>query len=88
MMQSQSTATMLSGIKHGRKWRATRRRIRWLFTFKGKMQSQTEIGFIHRNEFYAGEFFNQNIGYIYGGFRPIRDISFLLYAQYGIKLIK
>ena len=56
------------------------------FTFKGKMQSQTEIGFIHRNEFYAGEFFNQNIGYIYGGFRPIRDISFLLYAQYGSKI--
>ena len=56
------------------------------FTFKGKMQSQTEIGFIHRNEFYAGQFFNQNIAYIYGGFRPIRDIRFLLYAQYGSKI--
>ncbi len=56
------------------------------FTFKGKMQSQTEIGFIHRNEFYAGQFFNQNIAYIYGGFRPIRDIRFLLYAQYGNKI--
>ncbi|WP_141687251.1 carbohydrate binding family 9 domain-containing protein [Pseudoalteromonas lipolytica] len=56
------------------------------FTFKGKMQSQTEIGFIHRNEFYAGQFFNQNIAYIYGGFRPIRDIRFLLYALYGSKI--
>ncbi len=56
------------------------------FTFKGKMQSQTEIGFIHRNEFYAGQFFNQNIAYIYGGFRPIRDIRLLLYAQYGSKI--
>ncbi|WP_404343859.1 DUF5916 domain-containing protein [Pseudoalteromonas mariniglutinosa] len=53
---------------------------------KGQMQSSLEVGFIHRNERYNERFYNQNIGYVYGGFRPLKDLRFILYGEFGSKI--
>ncbi|MCQ8878436.1 carbohydrate binding family 9 domain-containing protein [Pseudoalteromonas shioyasakiensis] len=53
---------------------------------KGQMQSFLEVGFVHRNENYYNNFYNQNIGYIWGGFNPSKDITLNLYTEFGSKI--
>ncbi|MBE0457524.1 carbohydrate binding family 9 domain-containing protein [Pseudoalteromonas sp. KG3] len=53
---------------------------------KGQLQSSLEFGLIHRNESYYGNFYNQNIGYIYGGFSPTKDLRITLYSEFGSKI--
>ena len=53
---------------------------------KGQMQSFLELGFIHRKENYYDNFYNQNIGYIWGGFKPTKNITLNLYSEFGSKI--
>jgi len=53
---------------------------------KGQMQSFLEVGYVHRNENYDDKFYNQNIGYIWGGFKPSKDITLNLYTEFGSKI--
>lgn len=53
---------------------------------KGQMQSFLEFGFIHRKENYYDNLYNQNIGYIWGGFKPTKDITLNLYSEFGSKI--
>ncbi|MFY8328008.1 DUF5916 domain-containing protein [Pseudoalteromonas sp. ZZD1] len=53
---------------------------------KGQMQSFLEIGYVHRNENYDDKFYNQNIGYVWGGFKPSKDITLNLYTEFGSKI--
>ncbi|WP_166421202.1 carbohydrate binding family 9 domain-containing protein [Pseudoalteromonas sp. Z1A8] len=55
-------------------------------SFKGQMQSIFEIGLVHRYENYNGNFYNQNIGYIYTGFKPTKDLKLTLYAEYASRI--
>ena len=50
------------------------------------MQSFLEVGYVHRNENYDDKFYNQNIGYIWGGFKPSKDITLNLYTEFGSKI--
>ncbi|MBH0027726.1 carbohydrate binding family 9 domain-containing protein [Pseudoalteromonas sp. SWN29] len=52
-------------------------------SFKGQMQSIFEIGLVHRYENYNDNFYNQNIGYIYTGFKPTKDLKLSLYIEYA-----
>ena len=47
-------------------------------SFKGQMQSIFEIGLVHRYENYNDNFYNQNIGYIYTGFKPTKDLKLIV----------
>ncbi|WP_409076811.1 DUF5916 domain-containing protein [Pseudoalteromonas sp. SR41-8] len=53
---------------------------------KGQLQSSLEFGLIHRNESYKDDFYNQNIGFIYGGFNPSKDLRITLYSEFGSKI--
>ena len=55
-------------------------------SFKGQKQSIFEIGLIHRYENYNTNFYNQNIGYIYSGFKPTKDLRLSLYVEYGSRI--
>lgn len=55
-------------------------------SFKGQKQSIFEIGLVHRNENYNGNFYNQNIGYIYTGFKPTKDLMLSLYVEYASRI--
>ncbi|MFK3871759.1 carbohydrate binding family 9 domain-containing protein [Pseudoalteromonas rhizosphaerae] len=53
---------------------------------KGQLQSSLEFGLIHRHESYKDDFYNQNIGFIYGGFNPSKDLRITLYSEFGSKI--
>lgn len=55
-------------------------------TFQGQKQSIFEVGLLNRYENYNGNFYNQNIGYIYTGFRPTKDLRLSLYAEYASRI--
>ncbi|MBH0040169.1 carbohydrate binding family 9 domain-containing protein [Pseudoalteromonas sp. SWN166] len=55
-------------------------------SFKGQMQSIFEIGLVHRYENYNDNFYNQNIGYIYTGFKPTKDLKLSLYIEYASRI--
>ncbi len=55
-------------------------------TFQGQKQSIFEVGLLNRHENYNGNFYNQNIGYIYTGFRPTKDLRLSLYAEYASRI--
>ncbi|WP_157601464.1 carbohydrate binding family 9 domain-containing protein [Pseudoalteromonas porphyrae] len=52
----------------------------------GQLQSFLQFGLTHRNENYYDEFYNQNIGFVYGGFNPTNDIRLTLYSEFGSKI--
>ncbi len=55
-------------------------------SFKGQKQSIFEIGLVHRYENFNGNFYNQNIGYIYTGFKPTKDLKLTLYTEYASRI--
>ena len=55
-------------------------------SFKGQKQSIFEIGLVHRYENYNDNFYNQNIGYIYTGFKPTKDLKLSLYIEYASRI--
>ena len=55
-------------------------------TLKGQKQSIFEVGFIHRDENYNSKFYNQNIGYVYTGFKPTKDLRLSLYVEYASRI--
>jgi len=55
-------------------------------SFKGQKQSIFEIGLVHRYENYNDNFYNQNIGYIYTGFKPTKDLKLSLYVEYASRI--
>ncbi|WP_165725460.1 carbohydrate binding family 9 domain-containing protein [Pseudoalteromonas sp. SA25] len=55
-------------------------------SFKGQKQSIFEIGLVHRYENYNDNFYNQNIGFIYTGFKPTKDLKLSLYIEYASRI--
>ncbi|MBQ4800640.1 carbohydrate binding family 9 domain-containing protein [Pseudoalteromonas sp. MMG006] len=55
-------------------------------TLKGQKQSIFEIGLLHRYENYNDTFYNQNIGFIYTGFKPKNNILLSFYGEYGSRI--
>lgn len=55
-------------------------------TFQGQKQSVFELGLLNRYENYNGNFYNQNIGYLYTAFRPTKDLRLSLYAEYASRI--
>ena len=55
-------------------------------SFKGQKQSIFEIGLVHRYENYNDNFYNQNIGFIYTGFKPTKDLKLSLYVEYASRI--
>ncbi|MDO6465321.1 carbohydrate binding family 9 domain-containing protein [Pseudoalteromonas carrageenovora] len=55
-------------------------------TLKGQKQSIFEIGLLHRYENYNDTFYNQNIGFVYTGFKPKNNIWLSFYGEYGSRI--
>jgi hypothetical protein len=55
-------------------------------TLKGQKQSIFEIGLLHRYENYNDAFYNQNIGFVYTGFKPKNNIWLSFYGEYGSRI--
>ncbi len=52
----------------------------------GPLISTYEVGVWHSNELYFGEYFSQNNGYVYLTARPLQDLNYTLYAEYGSRI--
>lgn len=55
-------------------------------SLKGQKQSIFEIGLVHRYENYNDTFYNQNIGFVYTGFKPKNNIWLSFYGEYGSRI--
>ncbi|MFY8275191.1 DUF5916 domain-containing protein [Pseudoalteromonas sp. SSDWG2] len=53
---------------------------------EGPLMSYLEVGMWHSDELYFDEYFQQNNGYVYLRVRPLQDVSYSLYADYGSRI--